>query len=101
MLRHRRSGEQEGYSPKWKWSKPFGRSVGVRKVDVEHRTHLAVNSGRTEERDHVEDYSHEGAQARSGVKLFEGTNSDQETLGKLKAYRHVPISSIDRGDVLG
>ena len=72
----------------------------IKKVDAEHCTHLAVNRGRTEENDHVKDYSHEGGQARSGVNLFEGTNSDQEALGKL-AYRHVPISSIDRGDVLG
>jgi hypothetical protein len=70
------SGEREGCLPKSKWRRPCqwnrGWSVRVRKVDAVQCTHLAVDRGCDVESHHVEDYNHEGGQARSGVDLSKG-----------------------------
>jgi hypothetical protein len=47
-----------------------GQSMRVKKVEVEYRTHLAINWGRTEEINQDKNYDREAGQARSGVDLL-------------------------------
>ncbi len=72
-----------------------------KKADAEYCTHLAVNFGRNVETDQDINYDREAGQARNCVNLSKG--KIQTMIGKLKVrpYRHIPISSIDRVDVLG
>ena len=67
----------------------------VRRVDGVHCIHLAVNWGCDVKSDQVQDYDHEGGKARKGVDLLKGQIQNRPSSGnsKVRAFRHVPISS--------